>query len=286
MYVYSSYSYTKVKQIKAGQHNVTIRHAEVLQHEYVVETPEKGMIYIDNLRSARATDVYIFNHTSEDTVTYEPTFTYHGFRYVEIRGFEPRLSKLMIGYGWRVNAFMYWWSCFYLLIGDIKGYVTHTDIGNIGSINFSSPILNQIQSAIHWGQRANIMSILTDCPQRDERKGWLGDAQLSGEEALFNFDMVATLIKFLRDIVDTQVRPASLYLAWARVPEGWTPYFMHGLFLMIHRTRSAKSQTLLHLLGDTVQLIHLGVLPSLALSTSFISKSSSYWALLFKSVLT
>lgn len=82
----------------------------------------------------------------------------------------------------------------------------HSDVDNIGHIEFSSSLLNNIQKAIHWGQRANIMSVPTDCPQRDERKGWLGDAQLSAEEALSNFDMVATLIKFLHDIVDTQVR--------------------------------------------------------------------------------
>lgn len=61
-------------------------------------------------------------------------------------------------------------------IGDVKGYVIHSDVGNIGSIEFSDPLLNQIQSAIHWGQRSNILSVLTDCPQRDERKvgniGW------------------------------------------------------------------------------------------------------------------
>lgn len=172
--------------------NVTLRHAEVLQHDGIVPTPEAGMIYVDNLRSARATDVYVFDSAAtahfnggggkegeEDMVVFEPTFTYHGFRYVEITGYEPRLS-------------------------EVKGVVLHTDVDFVGSVTFSDPLLNKIQSAIHWGQRSNLMSVPTDCPQRDERKGWLGDAQLSGEEALFNFDVVAMLLKFLHDIVDTQ----------------------------------------------------------------------------------
>lgn len=71
-----------------------MRHAEVLQHEHIVDSPQKGMIYVDNLRSARATDVYVFGgEPLQESVVYEPTFTYHGFRYIEIRGFEPRLSK-------------------------------------------------------------------------------------------------------------------------------------------------------------------------------------------------
>eukprot|EP00624_Nannochloropsis_granulata_P004207 evm.model.NODE_3109_length_9620_cov_24.578066.3 len=178
---------------RKGKGNVTLRHAEVLQHAGIAAVPEPGMISVDNLRGARATDVYIFDEDGreeaarigeeevkeEEGVVFEPTFTYHGFRYVEIRGYEPRLS-------------------------EVKAIVLHTDVAPIGDITFSDALLNQIQKAIHWGQRANIMSVPTDCPQRDERKGWLGDAQLSGEEALFNFDMVATYLKFVRDISDTQ----------------------------------------------------------------------------------
>ncbi|KAM3577999.1 hypothetical protein VYU27_000102 [Nannochloropsis oceanica] len=182
---------------RRGKGSVTLRHAEVLQHAGIAAVPEPGMISVDNLRGARATDVYIFDEDErengrkeaarrregeveeEERVVFEPTFTYHGFRYVEIRGYEPRLS-------------------------DVKAIVLHTDVVPIGDITFSDALLNQIQKAIHWGQRANIMSVPTDCPQRDERKGWLGDAQLSGEEALFNFDMVATYLKFVRDITDTQ----------------------------------------------------------------------------------
>ena len=176
---------------RKGKGNVTLRHAEVLQHAGIAAVPEPGMISVVNLRGARSTDVYMYEEDGreegmegeeddeEERVVFEPTFTYHGFRFLEIRGYEPRLS-------------------------EVKAIVLHTDVAPIGEVTFSDALLNQIQTAIHWGQRANIMSVPTDCPQRDERKGWLGDAQLSGEEALFNFDMVATLLKFSRDIADTQ----------------------------------------------------------------------------------
>lgn len=174
---------------RTGTGNVTLRHAEVLQHTGITAHPVPGMISTDNLRSARATDVYMYGEgqgsdgrsgrEEGDVVVYEPTFTYHGFRYLEVRGYEPRLS-------------------------DVKAVVLQSDAAPTGNIEFSDPLLSQLQAAIFWGQRGNLMSVPTDCPQRDERKGWLGDAQLSGEEVLFNFDVVATLIKFVRDICDTQ----------------------------------------------------------------------------------
>jgi len=129
------------KGTEAGRPNVTMRHAEVLQHVGIVPEAEvqPGMIYVDNLRSARATDTYIFDDARgapAAQVEWEPAFTYHGFRFLEITGHEPKLS-------------------------DVRAWVMQTDVAEVGALDFSDPLLNRIQSAIHWGQRGNIMSVPT-----------------------------------------------------------------------------------------------------------------------------
>jgi alpha-L-rhamnosidase len=156
---------------------VRLRHAELLY--------ENGMINQENLRSARAEDVYILK--GEGKETYTPRFTYHGFRYVELTGY-PGVPTLE----------------------TIRGEVVHTSVEQVGHFSCSKDILNKLQRLIIWGQKTNLHSIPTDCNQRDERMGWLGDAHLTAEQALMNFDMGAFYTKFIRDIRDVQDKEGSI----------------------------------------------------------------------------
>jgi len=140
---------------------------------------EDGTINQENLRGARAEDVYILNGEGEEV--WEPRFTYHGFRYVELSGY-PGVPT----------------------IDSLRGRVVHTAVEPVGSFACSKPILNSLQRIIVWGQKTNLHSIPTDCCQRDERMGWMGDAQGTAEEAIYNFDMAAFYTNFLRDIGDVQ----------------------------------------------------------------------------------
>ena len=151
---------------------VKLRHAELLYDD--------GTLNVENLRTARATDVYILKGGGEDEI-YEPRFTYHGFRYVELTGFPgtPQMDTL-------------------------TGEVVHSDVRPSGGFSSSKTVLNQIQRSIVWGIASNLESIPTDCNQRDERMGWMADAHLYGEAAMLNFDMPAFYTNFLRDIRDSQ----------------------------------------------------------------------------------
>jgi alpha-L-rhamnosidase len=150
---------------------VQMRYAELVYAD--------GMINRANFRNAKSRDVYILRGGGREV--YQPRFTYHGFRYVEVTGYPgtPGLDSL-------------------------RGEVVHTAVGAVGSFVASKQILNQIQHLIHWSQLTNLHSIPTDCDQRDERQGWLGDAQLTAEEAMMNFDMAAFYTNFIRDIRDAQ----------------------------------------------------------------------------------
>jgi alpha-L-rhamnosidase len=150
---------------------VVLKHAELLY--------PNGTVNQENLRSARATDRYILK--GEGVETWEPRFTYHGFRYVQVEGFpgQPDLESL-------------------------TGRVVHTSFERKGTFECSNGLINQIQSNSVWGFRTNFHSIPTDCPQRDERQGWMGDAHVSADAAFYNFDIAPAYAKFLRDIQDVQ----------------------------------------------------------------------------------
>lgn len=150
---------------------VTLKHAEVLF--------ENGLVNQQNLRSARATDTYILR--GDGVEVYEPRFTYHGFRYVQIEGYPGRPT-----------------------LNDIEGRVVHTGFTQRGQFECSNELLNQIQRNAQWGYRTNWHSIPTDCPQRDERQGWMGDAHMTANMGLFNFTAESAYAKFLRDIADAQ----------------------------------------------------------------------------------
>jgi alpha-L-rhamnosidase len=156
---------------------VRLRHAETLQSD--------GQIYVANLRAAKATDVYTLKGVGLES--YEPRLTYHGFRYVEVTGFPgtPDLST-------------------------IQGKVVGDDLALSGAFECSNPLLNQIHQNIFWGVRGNYNGMPTDCPQRNERLGWLGDrgGECWGEPYLFN--IAALYAKWLGDMRDTQTPDGSI----------------------------------------------------------------------------
>ena len=156
---------------------IRLRHAELLD--------AAGRLNTRPNENAEATDVYVL--AGEGDEIYEPRFTYHGFRYIEVAGYpgEPSLDA-------------------------VEGRFVHTDVERTGSFSSSEPLVNAVHRNVVWGQLSNLMSIPTDCPQRDERHGWLGDAHLSAEAAILNFDMAAFYLKFLEDIRLSQKEDGSL----------------------------------------------------------------------------
>src|SRR5918994_3868156 len=132
---------------------IALRQAEALNQD--------GTIYTTNLRSARAIDRYVLKGEGEEV--YEPRFTFHGFRYVEVTGYpgEPQPEA-------------------------VTGRVVHSATPPTGSFECSNSMVNELQENILWGQRGNFLSVPTDCPQRDERLGWMGDAQVFVRTASFN----------------------------------------------------------------------------------------------------
>jgi len=167
---------------------ITLRYAETLAAD--------GSLYTKNLRTAKATDTYTMRHSGEET--FEPTFIYHGFRYVEVTGYlvEPTISNLV-------------------------GCVVHDDLPSTGEFSCSNPTLNQIAHNIYWGTRGNYRSMPTDCPQRDERQGWTGDRSEESKGESFLFDVSAFYSKWLQDLHDGQRDSGSLPDV---APAFWTVY--------------------------------------------------------------
>ncbi|WP_274651374.1 alpha-L-rhamnosidase [Paenibacillus humicola] len=154
-------------QATAGT-TITLRHAEVLDKD--------GNIYFGNLRPARQTVEYIAKGEGEES--YAPHFTFMGFRYVKVEGYPGGELPL--------DAF--------------AGEVLHSDMPRTGGFESSDSRVNRLQSNILWGQRGNFLDVPTDCPQRDERLGWTGDAQVFIGTALFNFQGAPFFTKWLRDL--------------------------------------------------------------------------------------
>ncbi len=156
---------------------VRMRFAEMLEPD--------GTLHVENLRSARPQDTYVLRGGDEVEV-FEPRFTFHGFRYVEVTGLpEPPTLE------------------------TITGLVVHSDTPWTGRFECSSEMVNQLWRNVTWGQRGNFLSVPTDCPQRDERLGWLGDAQVFLPSAALNMDVAAFITKWGDDILDGQSAEGS-----------------------------------------------------------------------------
>lgn len=154
---------------------VRIRYAEELHRQ----GGQRGRLYTDNLRSARATDTYTFARA--ETVVYQPVFTQHGFRYIEITGLDTPPEP-----------------------ADVQGVVLGSDLPPVGDLRLSHPMLDQLVRNIRWGQRGNFLSIPTDTPARDERLGWTGDIGVFASTACRYADTRAFLSKWLDDVRDSQ----------------------------------------------------------------------------------
>lgn len=150
---------------------VTLSHAEVLD--------KYGEFYTTNLRAAKCQLTYTL--AGNGLEIYEPRFTFMGFRFVEVTGFPGELT-----------------------LDDLTGVVVHSDMKVTGNYESSNSLLNQLQHNIRWGQKGNFVDVPTDCPQRDERLGWTGDAQAFCRTAAFNMDVSSFFTKWLKDITADQ----------------------------------------------------------------------------------
>lgn len=162
-------------QGEAG-HRITLRHAEVL---------EDGELGVRPIRRAKATDNYILKGVASNgnsVETYEPYFTFHGFRYAEVEGWDN------------------------LTIDDLEAIVIHSDMTRTGIFECSDTQVNQLHQNVIWSMRGNFFDIPTDCPQRDERMGWTGDIQVFTPTASFLYDVSGFLQSWLKDLVIEQER--------------------------------------------------------------------------------
>ena len=156
---------------------VTIRHAEVLD--------KYGNFYTDNLRAATATAEYTLKGGDEET--YEPRFSFFGFRYIAVNGYPGELKP-----------------------EDVTGIVVHSEMKPTGMFECSNALINQLQHNIQWGQKGNFVDVPTDCPQRDERLGWTGDAQAFCRTAAFNMDVSPFFTKWLKDVAADQIADGAV----------------------------------------------------------------------------
>lgn len=156
---------------------VTLHHAEVLD--------KAGNFYTENLRAAKCTTQYTLK--GGGTETFEPHFTFQGFRFVKIDGYPGEVTP-----------------------DSLTGVVIHSDMAPASEFETNKPLINQLQHNIRWGQKGNFVDVPTDCPQRDERLGWTGDAQAFSRTAMFNMDVAGFYTKWLKDVALDQFESGSI----------------------------------------------------------------------------
>ncbi|MGA2441897.1 MAG: family 78 glycoside hydrolase catalytic domain, partial [Tepidisphaeraceae bacterium] len=165
--------HVRLRGVGAAGDQVEIQHGEMLNPD--------GTLYNENLRQAISLDEFTFAGTGK-LETFEPHFTFHGFRYAQITGYPGELTA-----------------------DNIRGIVVGSDMPDTGTIITSNADVNQLVSNIRWGQRGNFLSVPTDCPQRDERMGWMGDAQVFAPTAAYNADVSSFFSKWMVDVNDGQL---------------------------------------------------------------------------------
>ncbi|HSK10192.1 MAG TPA: glycoside hydrolase family 78 protein [Vicinamibacterales bacterium] len=208
---------------------ITLRHAEVLD--------KQGNLYTANLRGAAQEARYILKGGGREV--FEPHFTFFGFRYVAIDGYPGDLAP-----------------------DRLAGVVVHSDMRATGEFSTSNPMVNQLQQNIVWGQKGNFLDVPTDCPQRDERLGWTGDAQVFARTAAFNMDVAGFFTKWLADVAADQLNdgriphvvPNVLGVSGRQLPGGaagwgdaaviipWTMYLTYGDTRILERQYESMAQ--------------------------------------------
>ena len=162
----------KIPKMKKSE-SIIIRHMEFLD--------EDGRLYLPNLRGAKCTDIYIAGGDNRDLDFFQPSFTYHGFRYVQIEGYPDALTK-----------------------DDITAIRLYSDVDSTSFFTCGNALINKIHRNVVETERDNIHGILTDCPQRDERMGWMNDATVRFEETPYNFRISRLFAKVTQDLIDCQ----------------------------------------------------------------------------------
>jgi alpha-L-rhamnosidase len=163
-------------QGKSGE-QIKLSHVEMLD--------KKGVPYFENLRSAKAQATYTLSGNGIEIL--EPHFTFFGFRYVKVEGLSGKINP-----------------------NDFTAIALYSDMKQTGTFECSNPLVNQLQSNIQWGQKGNFLDVPTDCPQRDERLGWTGDAEVFSRTAAYNFNVNQFFAKWLVDVAADQNENGSV----------------------------------------------------------------------------
>ena len=173
--------------------SVIVSHAEVLD--------KYGNFYTANLRAAKAQDIYILKDDKDEM--FEPHFTWHGFRYIRLQGIRGNINP-----------------------ENFTAVALYSNMQPTGTFTCSNTLINQLQRNIQWGQKGNFLDVPTDCPQRDERLGWTGDAQAFSRTATFNMDVHNFFTKWLKDVSADQEQGVMPYvipnvLGYVNNSAGW-----------------------------------------------------------------
>ncbi|MDD4671115.1 MAG: family 78 glycoside hydrolase catalytic domain [Bacteroidales bacterium] len=178
--------------------SITLKYGEMIYPEIIPEDPvppltkeiyeqRKGRVYNENYRGALSTDHYIFRGDDSGEI-YQPHFTFHGYRYIEIHGLKEALP-----------------------LDNVEGIVLESVGKQLSNYETSNDTINRLYSNIVWGQRGNFLSIPTDCPQRDERMGWTGDAQVFARSATYNMNVDQFYARWIESVRDIQGDDGSYF---------------------------------------------------------------------------
>ncbi|NJX14288.1 family 78 glycoside hydrolase catalytic domain [Tamlana crocina] len=183
---------------------VPMKKGETLKVRFAEMLSPDGTFYTKNYRSALSTNYY--TASKDGVIDWMPKFTFHGFRYIELSGFDTTIEPTK---DW------------------VTGMVQYSDFDENGTFTSSHEKLNQLQSNIVWGMRGNFFDIPTDCPQRDERMGWTGDAQVFGPTSMFNADVYKFWASWLQSVRESQFENGAIpwvvpdVLFDGKVSAGW-----------------------------------------------------------------